>query len=129
MDEPRSATRGIRGAITVDGTVEEATAELLDALTRANDCRPQDVAAAIFTLTEDMTGANPAAAARARGWADVPLLMVREHGGDTGISRCLRVLLLWNTETPQDGVRHMYLRGAAVLRPDLDSETHVGGKP
>jgi chorismate mutase len=129
MEEPTRSTRGIRGAITVEDSVEEATAELLDALAGANGCRPQDVAAAIFTLTEDLADANPAAVARGRGWASVPLLMVREHGGDTGVPRCLRVLLLWNTDKPQEGIRHLYLRGAAALRPDLDAETHVGGKP
>lgn len=129
MDEPRS--RGIRGATTVDGhgpaAVSDATRELLDAIVKTNGCRPEDVAAAIFTLTEDLTGSNPAAAARAGGWEAVPMLMVREHGGDTTVPRCLRVLLLWNTSRPQAAIRHVYLRGAAGLRPDL--ETTTGGTP
>jgi chorismate mutase len=32
---------------------------------------------------------------------------------------CLRILLHVNTDVPQDKVCHVYLRGAAVLRPDL----------
>lgn len=119
-----TACRGIRGAITVEGhgpgAVEEATAELLEAVAEANGCRPEDVASAIFTLSDDLAGANPAAAARAHGWSDVPLLVVREHGGDTPVGRCIRVLVLWNTHLGQAEVRHVYLRGARVLRPDLE---------
>jgi len=117
------ACRGIRGAITVETTrpeaVSEATAELLAALVRQNGCQLEDIAAAIFTVPDDLVGANPAAAARASGWDGVPLLMVREHGGDARIRRCLRILLLWNTPCRQADVQHAYLGGAAELRPDL----------
>ena len=117
------ACRGIRGATTVGSNdaeaVHEATRELLDALVSANDCRTADVAAVIFTVTGDLSGANPAAAARASGWEDVPLLVVREHGGQDLVPRCVRVLLLWNTPKRQPEVRHRYLRGARALRPDL----------
>jgi chorismate mutase len=118
----QTTCRGIRGAITVEGgdgrAVEEAACELLEALVEANGCRPEDVAAAIFTVTDDLPAANPAGAARRRGWGSVPLLVARE-GGDVGLPRCLRVLVLWNTEVAQGEVRHVYLRGAAALRPDL----------
>jgi chorismate mutase len=117
------ACRGIRGATILPSAtpeaVREATAELLAELGRANGFDPEDVAAAIFTLTDDLARANPAAAARAAGWDSVPLLMVREHGGDASVANCLRVLLLVNTALNQHDVRHIYLRGAASLRPDL----------
>ena len=116
------ACRGIRGAITVrgggPGAVEEATGALLDALVQANGCRLEEVAAAIFTVSEDLAGANPARAARDRGWSEVPLLVVKE-AGETDVDRCLRVLLLWNTTARQSDIRHVYLREAAALRPDL----------
>jgi chorismate mutase len=121
------ATRGIRGATTAGGesadAVEAAVAELLDGLVAANEVRLEDVASAVFTVTDDLAGANPAAAARACGWDLVPLLTVREHPG-TEVPRCIRVLLLWNTARSQDEVRHVYLRGAAVLRPDLAASGH-----
>jgi chorismate mutase len=125
MREGRStACRGVRGATTLDGVdpdaTAEATRELLDALAEANGCRPEDVAAVIFTLSDDLAGANPAAAARAHGWSEVPLLAVREHGGERRVPRCLRVLLLWNTPVAQSQVRHVYLREARTLRPDLE---------
>ncbi len=117
------ACRGIRGATTVDRDgpvgVTEATTELLDHLMEANRGRPGDVAAVIFTLTDELAGANPASAARAHGWDTVPFLMVREHAVDRTLARCLRVLLLLNTDLPQAEVQHVYLRGARMLRPDL----------
>jgi chorismate mutase len=115
------ACRGIRGAITVDdgpAGIDGAVAELLDAMLSANECSTSEIAAAIFTLTDDLAGCNPAAAARARGWELVPLLMSREHIEDSA-PRCMRVLLLVNTHLRQNEVQHVYLRGAAGLRPDL----------
>jgi chorismate mutase len=125
MDEPAAPTacRGIRGATTVvavePGEVTAATKELLEAIVEANGCRMDDLAAVVFTVTEDLQGTNPAAAARGHGWDSVPLLAVREHGGDSAVERCLRVLVLWNTSRTQAEVRHVYLRGARALRPDL----------
>ena len=115
--------RGIRGATTVPGddaaSIGEAVRELLGAIVEANRCDPADVAAVWFTVTDDLPEASPAAEARANGWEDVPMLVVREHGGATGVSRCVRVLLLWNTDRNQRQIRHVYMREAARLRPDL----------
>lgn len=117
-----SETRGIRGATTVDGPrpeiVTDAVGELLDEVQRVNELRLEEVAAAIFTLTDDLPGAEPAAVARRHGWKDVPLLQVLEHGGATGIQRCIRLLVLWNTRKRQSDVRHVYLRDALPLRPE-----------
>ncbi len=123
MSDAGTACRGLRGAITVNGegadAVRDATVELLEGLVAMNGCRLEDIAAAIFTVPDDLAGSNPPAAARQHGWDRVPLLAVREHGGDARVPRCLRVLVLWNTPRAQADVRHAYLRGAALLRPDL----------
>jgi chorismate mutase len=122
MDREGTACRGVRGATTLDaglGAEESSCVELLERMLESNGASVQDVAAAIFTLDDDLAGANPASAARAAGWELVPLLMVREHGADDRVERCLRVLLLVNTDRPQTDIRHVYLRGAEVLRPDL----------
>jgi chorismate mutase len=109
----------------VDGdgqeAVREATVTLLDTIVRANECRPEDIAAAVFTVPDELGWANPAAAAREHGWSAVPLLIVKEAGGSTEVERCLRVLLLWNTTRSQSAIRHVYLRGAESLRPDLST--------
>ncbi len=118
------ACRGIRGATTLDSgqsgeQLSAAVQDLLGEMTERNGVAVEDVAALIFTLQDDVGTVNPAAAARVLGFSPVPLLMVREHGGDTRVSRCLRALMLVNTRLTQSRVRHVYLRGAAVLRPDL----------
>lgn len=119
-----SACRGVRGAVTVapdaDRTsVRSAVADLLEAMTAPNGVAPDDVAALIFTLQDDLGPVNPAAAARSLGYSEVPLLMVREHGGDTRVRRCLRALMLVNSKLTQGQIRHAYLGQAASLRPDL----------
>ncbi|HUY24507.1 MAG TPA: chorismate mutase [Candidatus Saccharimonadales bacterium] len=119
-----SACRGVRGATTVDvkdndESLAEAVGELLLRILGDNGAVREDVAAVIFTVSEDLAGTNPAAAARAYGFESVPLLVVREHGGDQRVGRCVRVLVLLNTVLGQLDLRHAYLRGAEVLRPDL----------
>jgi chorismate mutase len=119
-----SACRGVRGATTVDGAaaddpLDRAVGEMLGQILHDNHASSADVAAVIFTVPDDLQGVNPAAAARAHGFESVPLLAVREDGGDQRVARCLRVLVLLNTTLGQREVRHAYLRGARVLRPDL----------
>lgn len=118
-----SQMRGIRGATTVDTPAPEAltdaVTELLDEVRRLNGVEMEEIAAAIFTLTDDLSAASPAAVARAHGWGEIPLLQVLEHGGATGIPRCIRLLVLWNTMRSQTEVRHAYLGDAAALRADL----------
>ncbi len=62
------AVRGIRGATTVEdasnGRVRDAVEELLVRVVAANGVALEDIASATFTLTDDLRGANPAAAAR-----------------------------------------------------------------
>jgi chorismate mutase len=114
--------RGIRGATTVqENTPEailEAAAELLTELMRANDFKAGDVASAFFTTTRDLNAEFPAVAANRMGWTDVALLCGHEMDVPGSLAMCLRVLLHVNTEQQQQDVKHIYLRGANVLRPD-----------
>jgi len=79
----------------------------------------EDVASAFFTVTPDLTTAFPARAARELGWQHVALLDAQEIPVPGSLPRCVRVLIHWNTDKPQAEIRHVYLRGAASLRPDL----------
>jgi chorismate mutase len=118
--------RGIRGAITVESNsveaILQATQELLAAIVTANNVTPEDVASAIFTVTPDLDAAFPARAAREFGWLHVPLLSAVEIETNEGLPRTIRTLIHWNTDRPIYDVRHIYLREAARLRPDLASE-------
>jgi len=116
--------RGVRGAtVAVEDSSEailNAGRELLDALLHANPRLTVDqIASVLFTVTEDLSAAYPAAAARQLGWNDVPLMCAREIPVPGSLKRCIRVLIHWNTDLPQSAIRHVYLAGAASLRPDL----------
>ena len=118
--------RGIRGAITVEEdtpeAIHQATRELLRKMLEASGIQSdEELAAVVFTVTEDLTSAFPAEAARQIGMHRVPLLSAREVPVPGSLPRVIRVLALWNTDTPQDRVRHVYLREAVRLRPDLES--------
>jgi chorismate mutase len=116
--------RGIRGATTVaaDDTalILQATRELLEEILAQNKTmRPEDIASAFFTVTEDLTSTFPAQAARQMGWDLVPMLCAREIPVPGSLPRVIRVLVHWNTEIPQTEITHVYLREAVKLRPDL----------
>ena len=118
--------RGVRGATTVNEDQADqmlaATQELLEAILVANPgMNTEDIASVIFTLTNDLSSAFPALAARRIGWNSVPMMCAREIPVPGSLPRCIRVLLHWNTDTPQSDIRHIYLREAVKLRPDLVS--------
>ena len=117
--------RGIRGATTAGANTAEAilaaTGELLARMVEANGLAAEELASAFFTVTADLDAAFPAQAARQLGWHQVPLLDALEIPVPGSLPRCVRVLLHWNTGKSQAEVRHVYLRGAAGLRPDLDA--------
>jgi chorismate mutase len=125
--------RGVRGAISVDadgdGAFRRATVQLLERVVESNECSLDDVAALIFTIPDELAGSNPAAIARENGWSSIPLLMVKEHGGDTRVERCLRILLLWNTSRAQADIRHVYLGEARALRPDAVGDAQTRSTP
>jgi chorismate mutase len=118
------AVRGIRGATTTEhntaDAIVEATGELLTLIARDNQVEIADIAAIWLTTTPDLTAEFPAVAARRMGWVQVPLLCAHEMavppGNDRSIPRCIRVLLLVNTDRPAADMRFVYLRGARHLR-------------
>ena len=117
-------TRGIRGATTVaendPDQILQATRELLEAIVKENaDMKPEDIGSAIFTVTEDLAATFPAQAARQMGWNMVPMMCAREIPVPGSLPKAIRVLVHWNTDTPQSQIKHIYLRDAVKLRPDL----------
>jgi chorismate mutase len=115
--------RGIRGATTVEQNTREeilaATTELLQLLVERNDLHAEDVASAIFTVTEDLDAAFPALAARTMGWTEVALICTREIPVPGSLGKCIRVLLHVNTTRSAAEIQHAYLRGAVKLRPEF----------
>ncbi|MDP9405284.1 MAG: chorismate mutase [Actinomycetota bacterium] len=115
----------LRGATTLDADtreqVLERTAELLCCLLERNDLNAADVVSLLFTATDDVRAEFPAAAVRAAGIADVPMLCARELGieGGSGIPLCVRVMAHAYSDRPREALRHAYLHGARQLRSDL----------
>lgn len=116
-------TRGVRGATTVDANdrtqILQATRQLLALMIRVNEIRKEDVAYAQFTVTKDLDAEFPALAARQLGWLDVPLLCSYEISVPGSLGLCIRILIVWNTPKSQSEIKHVYLKEAQRLRPDL----------
>lgn len=116
-----SKVRGLRGATTADRNTRddilEATRELLEEMVRANDVDPDDIASVNFSTTRDLDAEFPAVAARVdMGWTAVAMMCSHEMDVPGGQERCIRVMLLINTDKSPSDLEYVYLRGAASLR-------------
>ncbi len=113
---------GIRGAITVEANTREAILaaayELMTALIEANQLEQSDVGGIFFSATADLDAEYPAVAVRQMGWRDAAIMCGQEMSVSGSLPMCLRVMVMWNTTRAADQIRHIYLRGAQVLRPD-----------
>ena len=118
--------RGIRGATTIEEDtpeqIHEATAELLEHMLKANGIRDFEVIASIFfTTTADICSTFPAEAARRLGMNTVPLICNQEIPVPNRVPKAIRIMMQINTTKGQKEIKHIYLRGAKSLRPDLVS--------
>jgi len=93
---------------------------MLEAIVQGNaGLKTEDIASVFFTTTDDLVSVHPAKAARQMGWENVPMMCAREIPVPGSLPRCVRVLVEWNTEKAQTAIKHVYLREAVKLRPDL----------
>ena len=116
--------RGLRGATTVSKNDKEeiwqAAKVLVEDLLQKNDISSEVIGAAIFSMTEDLTAAYPSTGVRSLpGFDMVPLFDARQCAIEGSLPRCIRVLLLIETDQGQQELCHVYQAGAAALRPDL----------
>ena len=120
-------SRGVRGAITLSANTKEeiqnATVELLNEMLSKNEIKISDISFAIFTLTSDLNADFPAKYARLDcGFNKVPMMCYQELDVPNSLKMCLRILLNINTNKSQDEIKHIYLKGATVLRGDLKND-------
>jgi chorismate mutase len=95
-------------------------------MTKANEIEIEDVAAILFTTTPDLNAEFPAAATRELGWSsNLALLCAHEMNVPDALPRCLRVLMLVNTEKGPDEIVHVYLGEAKKLK---DASPPVAGR-
>jgi chorismate mutase len=116
--------RALRGAITCDedskAEIDAKSTRLVTELFVRNGLVNDDVVSILFTTTPDLHAAFPASAARAAlGLDDVALMGAQEQDVPGGLPRCVRVMVHCYSDLPRDQLQHVFLEGAAALRPDL----------
>ncbi|MFT6564100.1 MAG: chorismate mutase [Actinomycetes bacterium] len=98
----------------------EAVAEMLTAIVDRNGLSEQDIVSVLFTSTPDLVCGFPASAARTIGFRDIPLMCAQEISVSGALPRVVRVMVLVETDRSRADVEHVFLRGAQVLREDLN---------
>ena len=118
----------IRGATTIaTDTKTEISASvkaLLDEIFSNNKLQKAEVKGFLFSLTGDIHSYHPAKAAREGGYDFAPLFACVEPQIDGGLALCIRLMLF--TELA-DGrtVKHVYQKGATILRKDISEIYNV----
>jgi len=92
---------------------------LLTELLDRNGVDHDHIVSIIFTATDDIHSGFPAAAARAMGLGDVPLLCARELDIEGAMPLCIRILMHVESDRQRSEMRHVYLEHARALRDDL----------
>ncbi|PSL03546.1 chorismate mutase [Haloactinopolyspora alba] len=87
-----------------------------------NSLVADDVVSIILTATPDLRSAFPAAAVRAIGITDVPMICAKEIDVAGAMPRVVRLMAHIESDRPRDQVRHVYLHGTNVLRDDIAEE-------
>ncbi len=97
----------------------DAVVELLSNMLERNSLTTDDLISVLFTSTPDLHSAFPAGAARSVGLGDVPLICAQEIDVTGALPRVIRVMVHAHTDIERADIRHVYLRGAEVLRQDI----------
>lgn len=114
--------KAIRGAISVEENTEDSiiinTKLLMEKIIEENELVMEDIVSVLFSVTRDLTKIYPAKVAREIGFSSVPLMCLQEMYVEYSLEKCIRVLITINC---QEGYRakHVYLKKAAKLRPDI----------
>ncbi len=120
--------RGIRGAITADENtpecIEKAVVELIEEITFRNGINPKDIVSAVFSMTKDLDCVYPAKFAREhfKQWQYVPMMCFSELDIKGALQKCIRLLITVNTQVSQEDIKHVYLKGAQILRKDITNK-------
>jgi chorismate mutase len=120
------AVRALRGATTLDvdtpDHVRERVKALMAALYDRNDLDNDQVISVVVTATGDVTSFHPSTAVREFGLDDVAIIGAQELAVAGTLPRCVRLLLHVETNRSRAELRHVFLEGAVVLRPDLPQD-------
>lgn len=98
--------------------IRKAAERLVAELLGKNEIGKERIVSILFSVTRDLTRANPAAAARALGLEETPLFCLQEAQIEGAMPRVIRVLVTYESDGERPPVP-VYLDGAEALRPDL----------
>ncbi len=119
----------VRGAIQVganrEPAIREASTSLVREMCERNRIAEDHIVSIVFSVTEDLTAANPASGLRKGGFSQTPLFCVQEARCDNGMPMVIRVLLTARSRgffRRRSAPAHVYLNGAESLRPDLGTQ-------
>lgn len=112
----------IRGATTVlcdcKEEITQSVRDLLDEIFTQNRLKKQEIKGFLFSLTSDIHSYHPAKAARECGYDFAPLFACIEPNINGGLPMCIR-LMMFTDLTDERNVKHVYRKGATVLRKDI----------
>ena len=114
----------IRGAICAENTIDSVKKQTLklfgEILTQNNLCE-NDIEAVFFTVTKDIDVCYPAKFIREAyaNVTNVAFMCAQEMDVVGSLPKCIRICVGTTSEFTQQNVKHCYLDGAEVLRPDL----------
>lgn len=115
----------IRGAITVPensvSCILDSTRDLIIEIEKENNIDRDKVISIIFSCTNDLDKVYPAKAARDLGYTNAGLMCFNEMDVEGSLDKCIRLMVFYNSIINQKDVKHVYLRDAKVLRPDLSN--------
>ncbi len=116
-------TLAIRGATVADdntiNAISDATCELFSKIISENNLDTDNIISAIFTMTNDLDVVYPAKCVRENlGYTDIPFLCYQELNIQGSLRKCIRILMLINSELNKKDIKHIYLKEAKSLRAD-----------
>ena len=113
----------IRGAITIEENTKENivmnTENLLNEIIEKNNIEKQNIINIIFSSTKDITKAYPAIATRNIGITDCAIMCLQEMDVEESLKMCIRVMITINSSVKKQNIKHIYLKDAKKLRPDI----------
>lgn len=115
----------IRGATTVENNnrleIINCTKELINDIEIKNNLKKDNVICILFSSTKDLNAEYPAKAARLLEYTQCGLMCFPEMDIINSIEKCIRIMVLYQDfNIEQHNVKHIYLKGAKTLRPDLN---------
>lgn len=116
----------IRGATTIAADeaseIQQAVKELLEEIEKRNGLDRAKIPCIVFSSTSDIHSYYPAKAAREAGFESPALFSAQEPEIRGALPLCIRVMIL--SDGDAEG-KHVYLRGAKVLRRDLSQKLNI----